>query len=210
MSPSPRLALLFPLLLAISCASSPGERALGVIPAGTHALTEIVDEVAKCSHSTILVEELRRAGAGRIDLQSPIVLNDTDFVETLHNLLFTQQYAIVPVDSAARLYDVVALQGPRRDLAMTTAIQREPRDIRARPESMRFVWCEVPLEIHNATVLVNLLRPQFAQAPYVALTMAATPDDRGVLLRGPQALVAGAIEQIERTNRPRQGGSGAK
>lgn len=132
-----------------------------------------------------------------VELQLPIVTDRDGCEEVLASLLWTRGLALVPLDEARGLWEVLALHGARgRDVPLRAA-QRTPEQVLARPSLRLFVTVVCTLEHVNATVATNALRPFFASTGSPGgigtLTLGNVGTAAALVLNGPQDMVASAL-----------------
>jgi hypothetical protein len=178
-----------------------------ILPAGAHAIRDVVDATAKFLQRNILTDPQELAAApAPVELQNAMQLDRKGCEEAVSELLFSRGFVLVPRDESKGLYEVVFMNGPRgRDLG-ASAPHRTPEQIRARPGLQQPVTTLVTLQNVNATVAANSLRPFFAgRKGGPSLTLGSTGDNRSLLLSGIQSEVASALEILRQTDGPPPG-----
>ena len=134
-----------------------------------------------------------------IELQSPVVTDRDGCEELLQGLLWTQGLAIVPLDEAKGVYEVLAMAGQRAREITQRAPNRTVAEVLARPRLRSWVTVAMPLKHINATIATNALRPFFASTsgPSQVLTLGNVGSSSTILMCGPQDTVASAIAVLQ-------------
>lgn len=131
-----------------------------------------------------------------VELQLPVVTDRDGCEELLTSLLWTRGLALVPLDEAKAVYEVLSMNGPRaREIAMR-AVQRTAEQVLARPTLRQCVTVAVTLQHTNGQLASNALRPFFASQGNSnggQLNVGNLGNTTSVLLNGPQDQVANAL-----------------
>ncbi len=124
--------------------------------------------------------------------------------ELLSQLLYTKGFALTPLDMSKGLYEVIAMQGPKRAALQTRAILMTPEEVLRRPNLKMVVVTALPLEHVQVQVATNSLRPFYAAGgqPGAALTLGNVGNNRAMLLQGFADQVAAAIRLLRLTDVP--------
>jgi hypothetical protein len=140
-----------------------------------------------------------------VELQLPVVTDRDGCEELLHGLLWTRGLAVVPVDEAKGVYEVLALNGQRGREVQMRAVQRTPEQVLARPALRQFVTVVTTLKHANASFATNSLRPFFSvqgQTPFGSLSLGTAGTPTSLLLSGPQDAVANALRLVQAVDVP--------
>lgn len=182
-----------------------------VLEAGEHDLRAIINRAAAYLGRNILVidnidvPQQKGAGPGAIELQQPMTLDAAGCEEVLTSLLYVRGAALVPIDEAKSLYEVVSMYGPRGREIYARAPTRTIEEVLARPNLRMAVTVAMPLQHINATVATNALRPFFASSGNQAagsLMVGNVGTSGSILLSGFQDQVAAAIRILHAADRP--------
>jgi hypothetical protein len=176
---------------------------------GEHDLGELVDKAATVLGRNILWQDTERAAAGknslRVTLHNPVKVTPQAFEELLSSLLYTQGFAIVPVDAEKGFYEVISLFGQRAREVMNRAVWRTPEEVLARPNQREFVLTTVRLAHTNATVATNALRPFFNSAggpQGTQLVIGNVGNNEAMLIAGFTDQVCSAIRLVRACDQP--------
>lgn len=203
--------------LAQTPPAPPPAKAPFVFEAGVQELRPLVNRCAVYLQRNILmdprelqvVQGARRQGGGQapqeaadgltIELQSPVVTDRDGCEELLQGLLWTHGLAIVPVDEAKGVYEVLAMAGQRAREITQRAPKRTVAEVLARPRLRSWVTVAMPLRHLNATIASNALRPFYASNsnPSQVLTLGNVGSSTTMLMTGPQDTVASAISVLQ-------------
>jgi hypothetical protein len=196
----------------------PPAKAPFVFEAGVQELRPLVNRCAAYLQRNILLDprelqvvqgNARRQGGAQapqeaadglaIELQSPVVTDREACEELLQGLLWTHGLAIVPVDEAKGVYEVLAMGGQRAREITQRAPNKTVAEVLARPRLRSWVTVAMPLQHINATIATNALRPFFASTgnPSQGLTLGNVGNTSTILLCGPQDTVAQAIQLLQ-------------
>jgi hypothetical protein len=140
-----------------------------------------------------------------VELQLPVVTDRDGCEELLQGLLWTRGLAIVPVDEAKGVYEVLAMSGQRGREVQMRALQRTPEQVLARPALRQFVTVVTSLEHVNANFATNSLRPFFSvqgQTPFGSVSLGTAGTATSLLLNGPQDAVANALRLLRAVDVP--------
>ena len=183
--------------------TSPARPAL-TLPTGEVQVGALVELVAKYASCNILVDPAVLHGARPYDFEQPIEVHESSALETLSSLLYVRQFALLPVVTEKRVYEVISLVGPRHGELAAAAIERTVEQVLAAPESKQFVTVVIELEHVNATVMTNSLRPLFAATrPRPGVTVPSVGDPKRMVMTGFQHHIASAIKVVQRVDQPR-------
>jgi type II secretory pathway component GspD/PulD (secretin) len=174
-----------------------------VLDAGDHRTSDLVDKAAQFLGRNILFCEQETAqcgpGGGTLRLQQRVEVDATGCEELLCSLLFVRGLALVPIDEARGVYEVLAMAGPRGRELQSRAPLRTVDDVLARPQLRMFVTTTLLLKNINANIATNALRPFLAvggNANTASLTLGTAGSNNGLVLAGFQDQVAAVIRMI--------------
>ncbi|MCK5940333.1 MAG: hypothetical protein KAI24_00075 [Planctomycetes bacterium] len=175
-----------------------------VLPAGEMTITGLVDACASHLDWNILYNEQEIAsaapGGNKSKLQRQVVTDSDGCEELLYSLLYRHGFAVVPLDPARDVYEVILMAGPRGREVANRATHKPVEQILARPNLKVPVITVVRLEHINAQLANNALRPFFASnsGGYGAnsLSIGNVGNAQSLLLQGFQDQVAQAIRMI--------------
>ena len=179
-----------------------------VLEAGEHNLFDLIDRAAEYLGRNILTDPtLMRAAAAPggdvVAIQKRLEVDALGCEELLSQLLYSKGFALVPLDTSKGLYEVIAMQGPRRAALHTRAIVMTPEQVLRRPNLKMVVLTVVPLEHTQVQVATNSLRPFFAfSGQSVGLTIGNVGNNRAILLQGFADQVAAAIRILRSADIP--------
>lgn len=128
-----------------------------------------------------------------VELQLPIVTDRDGCEEMLTSLLWTRGLALIPLDEAKGVYEVLSMSGARAREIPTRAVQRTAEQVLARPTLRQFVSIAYTLQHTNASIATNALRPFFAGQNTNSLILGNMGNATSVLLSGPQDQIANAL-----------------
>lgn len=140
-----------------------------------------------------------------VELQLPVVTDAAGCEELLTGLLWTRGLALVPLDEAKGVYEVLSMTGPRAREVVMRAPQRTPQQVLARPALRQFVTVVVELRHTNASFATNALRPFFAStgsANSATINLGTIGNTTSLLLSGPQDVVATALQLVQTADVP--------
>lgn len=177
-----------------------------VLDAGEIQLSALIDRAATYLQWNILTNqaEMATGGAQPTKLQQRIETDRPGCEELLTSLLYRAGFAVLPIDEAKRVYEVIAMNGPRgREIAMR-AVRRTPAEVLARPTLLIPVTTTVTLKHINAMVATNALRPFFASTggPTGSLTIGNVGNNSGMVISGLQDQVANVLRMLETCDVP--------
>jgi type II secretory pathway component GspD/PulD (secretin) len=216
MHPNRSVATILALALLSSSFSTPTQdpqqTSTGfVLEAGDHELLDLIDRVAEYLGRNFLMDpaSIRAAtpsGTARISLQKRLEVDALGCEELLSQLLYSKGFAIVPRDPGKGLYEVIAMQGPKRGEIQSGAVFMTPEEVLRRPNLKMTVLTAVPLEHIQVQVATNSLRPFFAQSSQVGagLTLGNVGNNAAMLLQGFRHQVAAAIRVLRLVDVPQQ------
>ncbi|MCA8963715.1 MAG: hypothetical protein KDC48_02455, partial [Planctomycetes bacterium] len=136
-------------------------------------------------------------------LQLPVVTDQAGCEDLLTGFLWSFGLALVPIDEAKNVYEVLSMNGARGREVMMRTSRRTPEQVLARPASKRFVTVVQPLEHTNATIATNALRPFFASYGgnnASQLMLGNVGNSRSMVLSGPQDQVANALLVLQQAD----------
>lgn len=138
-----------------------------------------------------------------VELLQPVVTDEAGCEELLTGLLWTRGFALVPIDEAKGVYEVLAMNGPRAREIASRAVMRTVEQVLARPASKQFVTVVFHLQHVHASTAVNSLRPFFGHQPQpTTLTIGNAGHPTAVLLSGPQDQAASAVRLLQAVDQP--------
>ena len=196
-------------------------RAPFVFETGDVALEDLIDRCASYLKRNILVPAAEvQAAQGRsnrkrpqqaaaadgaeasgpfVSLQLPVVTDANGCEELLTSILWSYGLALVPIDEAKGVYEVLALNGQRGREISQRAVQRTPEQVLARPTLRQFVSVVYTLQHTNAVIATNALRPFFSTSSsnQPALLLGNVGNATSLLVTGPQDMVANAIRRLQ-------------
>jgi hypothetical protein len=173
-----------------------------VLEAGDHRTSDLVDKAAQFLGRNILFCEQETAqcgpGGGTLRLQQRVEVDATGCEELLCSLLYVRGLALVPIDEARGMYEVLAMAGPRGRELQSRATLRTVDEVLARPQLRMFVSTTLLLKNINATVATNALRPFLATNPSQAgtLILGTGGSNNGLVITGFQDQVAALVKTI--------------
>jgi hypothetical protein len=138
-----------------------------------------------------------------VELQLPVVTDRNGCEEMLASLLWTRGLALVPLDEAKGVYEVLAMNGQRaREIALR-AVQRTTEQVLARPALRQFVTVVLELRNTNSQYATNSLRPFFStNGNSPVLNLGNVGNSTSLILSGPQDVVAGALQLLKASDVP--------
>jgi hypothetical protein len=140
-----------------------------------------------------------------VELQLPVVTDAAGCEDLLTGLLWSRGLALVPLDEAKGVYEVLAMSGARGREVTMRAVQRTPEQVLARPALRQFVTVVVALQHTNATIATNALRPFFAstgQPNQATLQLGNVGNSTAIVITGPQDQCANAIQLLRTADVP--------
>jgi hypothetical protein len=225
------LPLLSVVLLAVLPAQAVNEQAAGrparapfVFEAGRVELRQLVHRCSTYLRRNIVLDDaellLQGTHGGRaprgaapaadpleppvVELTQPVITDEAGCEELLTGLLWMRGLALVPIDEAKGVYEILAMNGSRaREISMRAAL-RTVDQVLARPALKQFVTVVHQLQHTSAASAANSLRSFFAsgnpQPTLLAIGTAGHP--MAVLLAGPQDQVANAVRLLQAVDQP--------
>lgn len=203
------LSLLASPLLVTSCVAqdrASANEAKFVLEAGELQLPALIDRAALHLQWNILTNqaEMAAGGAQPAKLQQRIETDRAGCEEVLTSLLHRSGFVVVPIDEQKRIYEVIAMNGPRARDITARAVRRTPAEILARPTLLIPVTTTVQLKHINAMVATNSLRPFFASSGGLAtsLTIGNVGNNTGMVISGMQDQVATVLRLLDTCDVP--------
>lgn len=219
-------AVAFPLVALVTLSAlvaqtppaPPPAKAPFVFEAGEQELRPLVNRCAVYLQRNILMDprelqvvqgNARRQGGAQapqeaaegltIELQSPVVTDRDGCEELLQGLLWTHGLALVPVDEAKGVYEVLAMAGQRAREITLRAPNRTVAEVLARPRLRSCVTVAMPLRHLNATYATNALRPYYqgTGTHTSTLVLGNVGSSSTILMCGPQDTVANAVAVLQ-------------
>ncbi len=207
---------------------NPEEKAPFVFEAGDVELIDLIERCGTYLHYNILFDGaalsstmagVRRARVARakapanaqqdptspmVSLQLPVVTDHNGCEELLSSILWSHGLSLVPLDEQKAVYEVLHLQGPRAPEIIGSAVRRTAEQVLARPMLRHFVTVVYNLEHTNAQMAHNALRPFFARRGNGNgnLQVGNFGNRIGIILSGPQFMVATAVEMLMQADVP--------
>ncbi len=173
---------------------------------GEHKLRELIDEVAKFLGHNYLCQEqdFQNPNANTLTLQNPLRLNQTACEQVFSQLLYSKQFAVVPISETAKIYEIVNMAGSRRGEIRSRSRTMTPAEVLANREWIVMVTTTVRLEYIDAQRATATLRPFFSasNSSCGGLTPGNVGNGESLLLQGFAPAVAAAIELLERADVP--------
>ena len=215
-----------PIAIAQEAAKNPevARKAPFVFEAGTIELGELVERCGAYLGRNILLDDTELApviaNRGRprqaaqapaseapsVHFDVPVVADHDGCEELLSAVLWRHGLALVPLDEAKDVWEVLALRGNRQREITMHAVLRTPEAVLARPALRQFVLVVCKLDHTNAMAANNALRPFFAQSGGSQgvgdLVIGNFGNERALVLSGPQDLVANAIRLVQAADVP--------
>ncbi|HIE72039.1 MAG TPA: hypothetical protein EYP98_18725 [Planctomycetes bacterium] len=155
---------------------------------------------------TLLVTQLKNQDptSPMVSLQLPVVTDHNGCEELLSSILWSHGLSLVPLDEQKAVYEVLHLQGPRAPEIIGSAVRRTAEQVLARPMLRHFVTVVYNLEHTNAQMAHNALRPFFARRGNGNgnLQVGNFGNRIGIILSGPQFMVATAVEMLMQADVP--------
>jgi type II secretory pathway component GspD/PulD (secretin) len=220
----PFLAALLPAQQEARPAEKPAAtKAPFVFEAGVVELRAVITRCGAYLQRNVLVDDSELMAAGNpargkratadggggngpfVELQLPVVTDAAGCEELLTGLLWSRGLALVPLDEAKGVYEVLAMSGARGREVTMRAVQRTPEQVLARPALRQFVTVVVALQHTNATIATNALRPFFAstgQANQATLQLGNVGNSTAIVITGPQDQCANAIQLLRTADVP--------
>ena len=185
----------------------PGRSTGFVLEPGEHDLLDLVDRASGFLGRNILTDPALmaagRPGGNTVMIQKRLELDVLGCEDVLSQLLYTKGFALVPLDRGKELYEVIAVQGPRRAEIMWRAIPMGPDEVLRRPTLKMPVMTALPLQHSDAQVAVNTLRPFFASSSNQnELAIGTLGNNRAILLQGYADSVGAAIRVVREADLP--------
>src|SRR5690606_24993153 len=168
------LLVLTHLLPALAAQEQAAQAQPFVLEAGETKLTELVDRCAQHLGWSILSspQELASPAMQEIRTQTRIEVDRDGCIDLLSTMLARAGFVLTELDAQKNLYEILAMNGPRRLEIMGRAVRRTPEQILARPSLRMPVSTVIELKHVNAMVATTALRPFIAQAgPTASLTI---------------------------------------
>jgi hypothetical protein len=196
-----RAAILLPLTAVVAQSPTPTpipptKAASFTLPAGQHALTELVNLLGQIRNCEIdcAVEELAAVDDQKVLLQRELQLTAPEFEDVVTTVLFYRGLVVVPGDRAGRQRAITVLDKARLH---ETAIARTTAEILARPSRIEFASTLLPTDPSQLELRLNILRPFFAAIgrpnPW-AMTMDKA--EGGIQLTGSTEQIGYALKMI--------------
>ena len=178
-----------------------------VIEAGELTLSALVDRSAAHLGCNILLNPQEMAALPApvtVRLQHAVKLDRDGCEEFLTTMLYRSGFALVQLDDAGLMREIVSMNGPRAREVTTRAITRTVDEVLARPNLKVPVITVFELKHINATIATNALRPFFASVNSAGsqLTLGNVGNNSAMLMLGMQDQVAQAIRLMQRCDAP--------
>lgn len=217
------LAALPALLAGITAASLPAQQIVSpataargaviaskdglVLPAGEFTVSELIDATATYLCRNFLYDPnavLRAKGFG---LQRPLALDALGAEEMLYALLASRDFAVLPLDEARGVYQIVLLEQNQPGATVFASTPwRTTEEILRRPQLREIVFTTIELQNADAQQFVNLLRNTLSFGGWrPGCLVASASERRTVVLHGYRDQVANAIAlaaRIDQLSRP--------
>ncbi|MBM4063364.1 MAG: hypothetical protein FJ265_20035 [Planctomycetes bacterium] len=206
-------SLLFPFTLTVSCAAQQpaAETKPFVIDAGELEVTALIDRCATHLRWNIMVNEQELQTAGtmpggpKFRFQQRTETDDAGCEELLANLLYQRGFALLPLDPEKRIYEVVAMNGPRNREVTNRAVSKTIEQVLARPNLRMPVTTVFKLQHVNAAVATNALRPFLASTSNAgggAPFLGSVGNNSAMLITGFQDRVAAVVRLLQTVDVP--------
>lgn len=139
-----------------------------------------------------------------VELTQPVITDEAGCEELLTGLLWMRGFALVPIDEAKGVYEILAMNGPRAREVSTRTVLRTAEQVLARPALKQFVNIVHQLRHTSAANAANSLRSFFSsgQPQPTLLTIGTAGHPMAVLLSGPQDQVASAVRLLQAVDQP--------
>lgn len=174
--------------------------------AGSHSLRSLVDTAALRTHRIWVVHPGEMEGAPAIDMQSAVEVADADIEAFVSELLWSRGFVVVARKAAADALEVVSMNGPRASEVLAEAPLRSVDEVMAQPACRAPVRVTLQLEHVNANIVMNSMRPFFAQSARSASLVFGTAGSNSVfVISGIQSEVAQAVALIRAVDKPDAG-----
>jgi hypothetical protein len=178
-----------------------------VLPEGTINVEELIDASARFLARNILWQAQELGNQPSFVFQKRLALDAVGCEEMLGQLLATRNLVIVPVDEKRQVWEVLNLQGQRRNDVMSRAVPRTPEEVLQRPNLKQFVLVTLPLKHINATIATNSLRPFFASnsgTNQPGMMFGTAGSNEAILMAGFADQVAASIRMLQQCDQPLQ------
>ena len=180
-----------------------------VIEAGELTLSALVDRSAAHLGCNILLNPQEMAtgpAPATVRLQHAVKLDRDGCEEFLTTMLYRSGFALVQLDDAGLMREIVSMNGPRAREVTARAITCTVEQVLARPNLKVPVTTVFELKYINATIATNALRPFFASVGSAGggsqLTLGNVGNNSAMLMSGMQDQVAQAIRLMQRCDIP--------
>jgi hypothetical protein len=192
-----------PVAAPVAAASAAGKHRFEV---GTHTVRSLVDTAALRTGRIWIVHPQEMEGAPAIDMQNAVDVADADIESFVSELLWSRGYVVVVRKAAADAREVVSLNGPRGRDILAEAPMRSVDEVMAQPASRTPVRVTMQLQHVNATIVMNAMRPFFAQsARSASLTFGTAGNNSMFVISGIQCEVAQAVALLRAVDKPDAG-----
>lgn len=187
---------------AVAAPQDPAARAF-VLEPGTHALTDLIDRSSKFLGRNTLYTEAEFSGrpSSEVVLQQRLELDAEGCEDVVGQLLFSKGFAVVPMDAERAVYEVIALEGPRRAELSSRAVSATPAEVVRMRQRKVAVRCTVKLEGAAPAQVMMQLRPYIAgRGPGTSVVVGNVGD--ALLIEGFADQVAGVLELLATFEQP--------
>ena len=176
-----------------------------VIEAGEHTIKDLIDRTAEFLKRNYIysAQEVDQLGPeASIKIQNRLDLGRTEVETVVSQLLYTRNFAMLPVNEPRGIYEWVSLAGQKR-----TEIDSRPKQMTV-AEVMAYVGPKMPvittytLQNIQAPQAQNTLRPFFVSGggPGPSLSFGIIGNANALLIRGFSDQVAAAVKLLQRTD----------
>ncbi|MGE3171489.1 MAG: hypothetical protein AB7O97_02610 [Planctomycetota bacterium] len=173
-----------------------------VLPAGQVELTELVAAAAFYLQRNLLAEPEELARTAPLHFQKELALDALGCEDVVTQLLYMRGFAVIEVDAARGLYEVLLIAGPRGAEVVERAPCRSADAVLRRPHLKQYVFTEVQLDCLDAEAAADQLRRLLGAAAGPSqhrlggVVFGALGNARTLLLAGFQDEVAQAIRLV--------------
>lgn len=176
-----------------------------VIDAGEHSIKDLLDRTAEFLKRNYIYSEHELAQLGpeaTIKIQNRLDLGRNEVEAVVSELIFTRNFAMLPVNEPRGIYEWVSLMGQKRAELDTRARQMTSAEVLAYVGPKLPVITTYTLLNIQAQQAQNSLRPFFSaqNGPTPPLTFGGVGNANALLIRGFSDQVAAAVRMLQRTD----------
>jgi type II secretory pathway component GspD/PulD (secretin) len=175
-----------------------------VLEAGAHPIEDLINDSAKFLGRNYLFgpNELKAQQSGAIELQNKLELDERATEEIVSQMLYSRGIVMTPVDVERKLYEWVAISGPRRMDIPSRAVQMPIEEVLQRATLKMVVSTTIGLKHVNAQAVTNSLRPMLAQQQQTGGLNVGALSGRSIVVTGFADEVARVIKVLQEIDQP--------